>query len=93
MQRVEVTWIDSARTEGWVDSDGLAKEFAANADGGCAECVTVGMLWQVGPTDIVVARDQQPSKVKAGPFRVCDVIAIPRVAIRNFVLLSHGEQN
>lgn len=82
VQAVRVEWIDSASTHGWHDAVDLAREFAEQADGACAVCVTVALLWRVSEVSIELVQTSQPSRVHDGAYRVMNVIAIPRVSIR-----------
>ena len=82
MQRVEVEWLDSASTAGWHDAAELAAEFADQSDGGLARCRSLGYLWRVGRHDIVLALNQQPSKIPPhGPWRVGQMMSIARSTI------------
>ena len=84
MQLVEVEWFDSASTAGWCDSAELAAEFDGQADGGLARCRSVGYLWRVSPRDIVLALNQQRSKVRPfGVWRVGQMMSIARSTIIN----------
>ena len=84
MQLVEVEWFDSASTPGWCDAAELAAEFDGQAEGGLVGCRSVGYLWRVGPRDIVLALNQQRSKVRPfGVWRVGQMMSIARSTIVN----------